>query len=223
MADATASKKGEGTFNRTRSALGTLVGAFSIFALIAKTWERGLAVPIELLIDAYNGFLNFFLGWAQPYLQEFAETLSTWTGFDLHLYPHWKASVVAYGILVGAGVSSWAEAKFPSVPQLAISVVAGAAGVAVGLLDAMLQRDLQPGDQFYALWQMIGQSYLFVLTFIIASTLAIAGLVLRRGERSFMSVADAELCLDVGKRTLAMYAGAAVFALCAVAGKLLPI
>lgn len=223
MADATARKKSEGAFNRTRSVLGTLVGAFSIFALIAKTWEGGLAVPVELLIDTYNAFLDFFLGWAQPYLQALAETLGAWTGFDLHLYPHWKASVVAYGILVGAGVSAWVEAKFPSVPQLAVSIFAGAAGVVVGLIDAMLQRDLQPDDQFYALWQMLGQSYLLVLTFAVAATFALVGLLLRRGERSFMSVADAELCLSVGKRTLAIYAGAAVFALFAVAGKLLPI
>jgi len=222
MANATAPKKSESTFDRTRSVLGMIVGAFSIFALIAKTWEGGLAVPFVLLIDTYNAFLNFFLGWAQPYLQGLAETLSAWTGFDLHLYPHWKASVVAYGVLVGAGVSAWGEAKFPSVPQLAVSIVAGMAGVAVGLLDAMLQRDLQPGDQFYGLWQVIGQSYLFVLTFGMAATMALTGFLLRHGERSFMSVADAELCLDVGKRTLAMYAGAAVFLLLAVAGKLLP-
>jgi hypothetical protein len=215
--------KREGTFARTQNVLGTLVGGLSIFALIAKTWEGGIAAPLELIVDTYNALLDFFLGWAQPYLHVIAETLGAWTGFDLHLYPHWKESLVAYGILVGAGLSAWGEIKFPSLPSWLINVVASAAGVAVGFIDAILQRDLHPGDAFYDVWQAMGQSYLLALTFTVAALLALAGYMSIRAAHPFMNRTDAEVCLAVGKRTLAIYAAAATFALLGAGGKLLGI
>lgn len=222
MADgARRDERREGTFARTQTVLGALVGGLSIFALIAKTWESGIAMPLRLLVDTYNGLLNLFLGWAQPYLLALAETLNGWTNLDLHLYPHWKASIVAYGILVGAGVSAWCESRFPGAPRWLISGLAGAAGVVVGLIDAMLQRDLQPGEQFYGLWQLVGQSYLLVLTFAVAAMLAATGYMSLHATQSFMSRADADVYWTAGKRTLGIYAGAAAFALLGAGGKLL--
>jgi len=224
VADAVTRKgKGEGAFARTQQVLGTIVGGLSIFALIAKTWEGGIAAPLELVVDTYNALLSFFLGWAQPYLHEFAEALGRWTGFELHLYPHWKESLVAYGILVGAGLSAWGEVKFVSVPSWLIGVVASAAGVAVGFADAILQRDLHPGDAFYDVWQVVGQSYLLALTLIVAATVALAGYLSLHMAQPFMSRADAEICWTGGKRTLAIYASAATFAILGAGGKLLGI
>lgn len=219
----TRNKQRESTFARTQRVLGTLVGGLSIFALITKSWESGIATPLELLVDTYNGLLNFFLGWAQPYLHALTETLAGWTGLDLLLYPHWKASMVAYGILVGAGLSAWGESKFPGAPQWLISILAGGAGVVVGLVDAMLQRDLQTGEPFYGLWQLIGQSYLLVLTFAFAVMLAAVGYTSLHATQPFMTRGDAQVCWTAGKRTLGIYAGAAAFALFGAGGKLLGI
>ena len=224
MADAVGRKeKGEGAFARTQKVLSTLVGGLSIFALVAKTWEGGIAAPIELVVDTYNALLSLFLGWAQPILHAFAETLGRWTGFALHLYPHWKESLVAYGILVGAGLSAWGEAKFPSAPSWLINVVASAAGVGVGFVDAILQRDLHPGDAFYDVWQMVGQSYLLALTFSVAAMAALVGYMSLHAAQPFMSRTDAAVCWAAGTRTLAIYAGAATFALLGAGGKLLGI
>jgi hypothetical protein len=221
MADAATPGKGESTFASTKKFLGRLMGGLSIFALVAKTWASGIATPLQLLVETYDAFLNFFLGWAQPYLHAAAETLGAWTGLDLHLYPHWKVSVVAYGILVGAGLSAWANVKFPSAPKLPVAILSSAAGVMVGLIDALQQRDLQPGESFYGLWQAIGQNYLLVLTLAFAAMLALLGLVSRRAKQSFLSARDADLCWTVGERALGIYAGAAAFALAGVGGKLL--
>ena len=123
--------------------------------------------------------------------------------------------------MVGAGLSAWAKTKLPSAPQLPITIVASAVGVVVGLVDAMLQRDLQPGEAFFGLWQVIGQNYLLVLTFAFAAMLAVLGLVARRSTQSFLSPRDADLCWTVGERALGIYAGAAAFALVGVGGKIL--
>jgi hypothetical protein len=224
LADAvTRKEKGEGAFARTQKVLGTLVGGLSIFALVARTWEGGIAAPIELLVETYNALLSFFLGWAQTYLHALAETLGRWTGFALHLYPHWKESLVAYGILVGAGLSAWGEVTFPRAPSWLINAVASATGVAVGFVDAILQRDLRPGDAFYDLWQLVGQSYILALTFSLAAMAALVGYMSLRAAHPFLSRRDAEICWTAGKRTLAIYAGAATFALLGAGGKLLGI
>jgi hypothetical protein len=216
-----AATKNESTFAATQRVLGALMGGLSIFALVAKTWIGGIAAPIALLVDTYNAFLDFFLGWAQPYLHALAETLSAWTGFKLQLYPHWKESIVAYGVLVGAGVSAWTEMKFPSAPRLLVAVLASAAGVVVGLTDAMLQRDLQPDEAFYGLWQMLGQNYLLVIAFATGALFAFAGVAFRRSQPGFLSVQDQDLCWAVGERTLGIFAGAAAFALMGAGGKAL--
>lgn len=213
-------KTGEDAFKRTLSVIGMLFGGLSVFALIAKAWTEGLAAPIELVVDFYNACLNLLLGWAEPYLRALAETLRAWTGYDLHLYAHWKTSVVAYGVLVGAGLSAVAERKFPPSLHLPMRVLASLAGVAVGIVDALLQRDVQPGETFYALWQAFGSSYILIITFAVAAVLAVTGFVFRHAERAMMSAADAELCWAAGRRTLLIYAGALAWALTNAGSKL---
>jgi hypothetical protein len=174
-----------------------------------------------LLVDGYGAFLEFTLGWAQPILEAVAHSLQAWTGMDLQLHPQWKAIVVAVGILVGAAASAWAEAKLPSLPAWLARGFAGAAGVLTGLTLAMFEPQLQPGEDFYTLWQVFGQSYFLIFTFAAAVMLAIAGSVFGRAKHSFVSEADAKLCWTVGERALSIYAGAAGFMVLGVGGKLL--
>jgi hypothetical protein len=211
----------DGSFNRTLSVLGALFSGLSVFALIASAWTDGLAQPIELIVGYYNSCLNLLLGWAEPLLRALADALRAWTGFDLHLHAHWKTSVVAYGILVGAGLSALAERMFAPALHAPMRVLCGAAGVAVGIVDALLQRDVEPGEAFYGLWQVFGSSYLLVITFAFAAMLALGGIVFRHGERSFVGPADAERLWAAGSRTLYVYAGALVWVLTNAGSKLI--
>jgi hypothetical protein len=211
----------DGSFNRTLSVLGALFSGLSVFALIANAWTEGLAAPIELIVGFYNSCLNLLLGWAEPLLRALADALRAWTGFDLHLYAHWKMSVVAYGILVGAGLNALAERTFAPSLHLPMRVLCGAAGVAVGIVDALLQRDVEPGEAFYGLWQVFGSSYLLVITFAFAAMLALAGILFQRGEGSFVGPADAERLWAAGSRTLYVYAGALAWVLTNAGSKLI--
>ena len=44
----------ENAFTGTQSVWSRLTGGLAVFALVAKTWEGGLATPVQLFVEAYN-------------------------------------------------------------------------------------------------------------------------------------------------------------------------
>jgi hypothetical protein len=190
-------------FNRTLALLGALGSGLSVFALVAHAWEQGLAAPVAVIVGFYNACLSVALGWAEPPLRAFADALSAWTGFNFHLYPHWKTSIVAYGILGTAGLSAWLEHELGLPASWWTRGLSGFAGVLLGVVDAMLQRDLEPGQLFYGLSQVFGASYLLVVVFGVAALMFIAG-SLFRNTRGF----ETEVMATAGARMLTIFAGA---------------
>jgi hypothetical protein len=190
-------------FNRTLTLLGALGSGLSVFALVANAWEQGLAAPIAVIVEFYNACLGVALGWAEPPLRAFADALSAWTGFDLRLYPHWKTSIVAYGILGTAGLSAWLEHEFRLPANWWTRGLSGLAGVLLGIVDAMLQRDVEPDQLFYGLSQVFGASYLLVVVFGLAAMMFVAG-SLFRNTKGF----ETEVMATAGARMLTIFAGA---------------
>jgi hypothetical protein len=75
--------------------------------------------------------------------------------------------------------------------------------VLLGIVDAMLQRDVEPDQLFYGLSQVFGASYLLVVVFGLAAMMFVAG-SLFRNTKGF----ETEVMATAGARMLTIFAGA---------------
>lgn len=76
--------------SRVASWLAFVASILSLLSLIKLGFDINLTAPFKLMLNYYLHFVDYLLGWADPYLRASLNYLSSWIAVDLRLYPHWK-------------------------------------------------------------------------------------------------------------------------------------
>lgn len=93
---------------RTVKNLSVIWAALSIASLITYGFHLGSFVqPLQVVLDYYEAAMRVLFGGAEPYLTSALTHALRWTGWSLHLYPHWKHIFVLMWLYFAA--SGWAD------------------------------------------------------------------------------------------------------------------
>jgi hypothetical protein len=77
------------------NALGVLLGAIAILALLDETYHQGFVAGIQALMDSYKKVITVLFGWLTPFLEHFVRE---WLSFEIKLHPIWAHVSVISGI-----------------------------------------------------------------------------------------------------------------------------
>ena len=77
-------------FWRINSTIGLIFGTLSIALLIQEGLDVAISAPLMRLLNYYKAVLDFFLGWADPYLKDIAQHIREYVNIDFHFNPWWK-------------------------------------------------------------------------------------------------------------------------------------
>jgi hypothetical protein len=114
-----------------------VLSALGIFALAHHAFvEWSLSAPVALVMAAYNNMMQFFFGWAHPYLQAALTWLGSFIGWRPTLYPHWRDAFVVLS-LVGFGAARvawrWGD-RDNQLLSLSMILAAAVSALAAGLM-----------------------------------------------------------------------------------------
>jgi hypothetical protein len=78
--------------------LSRVMGALSLFYIMTYGFNYGLGPMFKRLLEYYDSFLQALFGLAEPFIEASLMWVSTYIGWNLVLYPHWKHIFVLMGI-----------------------------------------------------------------------------------------------------------------------------
>jgi hypothetical protein len=109
----------------------SLTGSFSIISLAAFGLKFGVSATLKVLLEYYGKIVDLLVGWAGPFIED----ISTYLGWHIVLYPHWKYIFVLTSIYFSQNAwnSFTSRDHFIGVFELLWGlVVAGAVSIVAG-------------------------------------------------------------------------------------------
>lgn len=145
-----------------------LFTAVSLFALIAKAIQIGIAPTFALVIAWHDWALSKLLGWADPYLQAGLAFLGKYFDVQLVLHSHWRHIFFLLTLYFGAYVSDALYRKYHEAARFYFLI-----GLPIALVSAIgsgLFQMSSPGqgaswsDALLAAWPLFGVVLFSLLT-----------------------------------------------------------
>lgn len=121
--------------------LGQILGAVSLFAVIAQAFSLGLGSLMVQLLDYHDKLLSILLGWAEPPIRTLLFWVNSIFDWNLKLGNHWKHIAFLMSLYFGAYVWDALHRRF-----WRAAIFYAAAGISISILSALVAGLVLIGD-----------------------------------------------------------------------------
>lgn len=117
--------------------LSLIFGTLSVLMLIKNGFEVSFVSSIELILTFSDQLIQVLLGWAEPSIRSVLAEISTWFGWQLQLFPHWREVFILMLLYFSNGARTmWVNGlRWTALFEIALGTLLSLlASVGVGLL-----------------------------------------------------------------------------------------